>query len=372
MVVGEISGDNLATPLIQALRQHDSALTLTGILGPGLLQSGEKTLFPMERLNVMGLIEPLFRIPELYQIRRKLIQHFLEERPDVFIGVDAPDFNLGLERILRKDRIKTVHYVSPTVWAWRKNRLHTIEESVDLMLTLFPFESKFYKAHQIPVCFTGHPFADEIPMDSDGHASKQELGFSSSSTVIALLPGSRDKELQYLSEAFLKTAKWCYHQNKDTVFVVPLINEKHKTFFETMHQKYAPEVPLKIILNNARLAINACDSALVAAGTATLEVMLHQKPMVVAYRMHPISFQIVRRMVKIPYIALPNLLAEENLVPEYIQDKIDPISIGKALFDLLEPGTRQSYIVGRFREVHQLLKKDASQTAANAISDLIS
>lgn len=325
----------------------------------------------MERLAVMGLIEPLFRIPELYNIRRKLIQHFLQERPDVFIGVDSPDFNLGLERILRTNRIKTVHYVSPTVWAWRKNRLQTIKKSVDLMLALFPFESNFYKAHQIPVCYTGHPFADEIPMDIDTHASKRALGVCTSTTLIALLPGSRDKELHYLSESFLKTAQWCYRQKKDIVFVTPVVNAKHKLLFETLHQKYAPEIPLKVILGDARLVMQSCDCALVASGTAALEMMLHQKPMIVAYRMNSLTFQIARHLVKLPYISLPNLLAEEDLVSEYIQDKINPVVMGRNLFDLLECGPRQSYVLKRFRAIHELLKRDASQTAANAVKDLV-
>jgi len=371
MVVGEPSGDALGASLIGALREQGADLTIEGILGPELLKQGGTTYFPMERLSVMGLIEPLRRIPELYRIRRSLVQHFLKDPPDVFIGVDAPDFNLGLERILRRHAIKIVHYVSPTVWAWRRNRIHTIKNSVHLMLTLFPFEHQFYESHHVPVCFTGHPFADEIPLEINTDVSKEALGFSKRQTVIAVMPGSRDNELRYLAEQFLLTAKQCYQQRKDLMFVVPLINEKHKALFQERQRSVASEIPLKIVVGNARLVIAACDVALVASGTATLEVMLHKKPMVVAYRMHPLTYQIARYLVKVPYIALPNLLAEERLALEFIQDEVQPLNMSHAVLALLEPGPRTSHIIKRFHEIHQQLRLGASQTAAGAIRDLM-
>lgn len=365
IVVGEISGDHLAVNLIRALKRIHPDIRVEGILGPELLKEGGDSLYPMERLAVMGLIEPLARLPELFRIRSHLIRYFTKNPPDIFIGVDAPDFNLGLEKALKKQGIRTVHYVSPSVWAWRRGRIKTIKKAVDLMLTLFPFEAKFYEEHQVPVYFTGHPLADQISISPPSILPKSGRG------MIALLPGSRRNELRYLAETFLLTARLCYEKNPTLQFVMPLVSESHKAYVETLKKLVADEVPIQFLVGGSHLAIAAADVVLVTSGTATLEVMLHQKPMVVAYRMHALSYYIVRGLIKIPYIALPNLLAEEKLVPEYIQNAATPEALSAALLEYLDPefNDKRVALVDRFRELHQRLKQDASQRAAEIICD---
>jgi lipid-A-disaccharide synthase len=367
IVVGEISGDNLAASLIRALRDIHPDLSFEGILGPALLKEGGKTLYPMERLSVMGLIEPLGRLPELFRIRRDLIKHFSTNPPDVFIGVDAPDFNLGLEKKLKEHGITTVHYVSPSVWAWRQGRIKGIKKSVDLMLALFPFEAKFFEAHEVPVCFTGHPLADQIPLEVNTSEAKQALNFELSKPLMALLPGSRQNEIKYLAEIFIRSAKLCFAKQKNLQFIMPLVSENHKTQVEILHQKIAPAVPIKIILGNSHAAMCAADVVLVASGTATLEVMLHKKPMVLAYRMNPMTYWIAKRLVKVPYIALPNLLADKALVPEFIQDSATPENLSNALLKFLAPDFDRTALVEEFKKIHLSLKKNASAVAAKAI-----
>ncbi len=371
IVVGEISGDNLAANLIRALRKHYPDLIFEGILGPALLAEGGHTFYPMERLSVMGLIDPLLRLPELIRIRQHLIQHFSDNPPDIFIGVDAPDFNLGLEKKLKERGIRTVQYVSPSVWAWRQGRIKTIKKAVGLMLTLFPFEAKFFEEHQVPVCFTGHPLADQIPLEVNTIEAKEALGFDVSRPVVALLPGSRKSEIKYLAESYIRTAKLCFEKQKNLQFVMPLVSEAHKATLEHCHQTIAPEVPIKMILGKSHLAMCAADAVLVTSGTATLEVMLHKKPMILAYRMNPINFFIAKRVVKLTYIALPNLLAGKIIVPEFIQENATPEKLSEALLALLSPDFDRARLIEKFKEIHLSLKKNASQVAAEAIKALI-
>jgi lipid-A-disaccharide synthase len=421
MVVGEVSGENLAHSLLQTLQSRFNTVNLRGILGEKLVASGGHALYPMEKLSVVGLIEPLFRIPELFHIRRSLIQNFIQNPPDVFIGVDAPDFNLGLEGLLKKQGIPTVHYVSPTVWAWRQGRIHKIKKAVDLMLALFPFEAKFYEQHNMPVCFTGHPLADQIPLDGEEalktrtREARKTLGLALDKPVIALMPGSRNREITTLSEIYLHTAKWCHARDPNIQFVVALVKEAHKQQFLALKDRIAPELSMLVLaqqgstINTTTLAISACDVALVKAGTATLEVMLHKKPMAVSYRVHPLTYQIFKRLVKVPWVALPNLLAEEQLVPEFLQQDMQPELMGRTLLHLLEGGNSQlslhrhkagdkfyaagqdshatqgmkgiiksgthvinrNTMIERFSELHHLLKRDASVRGALAIEELL-
>lgn len=405
IVVGEVSGDALGASLVQALQKRipNVKVIVEGIVGKQLLETGAKELFPMEKINLMGLFQPILHLPELFRIRKQLVQHFMDHPPDVFIGIDAPDFNLGLECILRKKGIKTVHYVSPTVWAWRSGRLKTIKKAVDLMLTIFPFETKIYEAANIPVCFVGHPFADEIPLENDKDAAKKALGFSIEDKVIAILPGSRNKELEYLAEPYLRTAAWCFEKwheenkrksfdenininlnlnindRKDLKFIMPVISEKHKMFIEALIDKLTLEkvipknFPLKIMVDNARLAMEACDTALVTSGTATMEVMLHKKPMVVGYKLNPITYQIAKYLVKLPYIAMANIIAEEALAPEFIQDKVDPEEMGKALLNFLSDqySDKDNKVTKRYRKLHENMRRNSSETAAEAILVLV-
>ncbi len=371
IVVGEVSGDNLAVNLIRALRKLYPDLTFEGILGPALLQEGGQSLYPMERLSVMGLIEPLGRLPELLRIRRHLIRHFCKNPPDVFIGVDAPDFNLGIEKKLKAQGIPTVHYVSPSVWAWRQGRVKGIKKSVDFMLTLFPFEAKFFEDHRVPVCFTGHPLADQIPLEVNTIETKEGLGFDIARPVIALLPGSRQSEIKYLAEIFIKSAQLCFEKQKNLQFVMPLVSAEHKKQLEILCHTIVPELPIKIMVGNAYGAMRAADAVLVTSGTATLEVMLHKKPMIVAYRTHPINFYIAKCLVKLSYIALPNLLAGEMIVPEFIQDNATPEKLSEALLQLLSPNFDRKNLVEKFTAIHLSLRKNASDVAAQAINHLI-
>ena len=371
IVVGEISGDNLAVNLIQSLRNYYPDLTFEGILGPALVKENGHSLYPMERLAVMGLIEPLARAREILSIRCHLIEHFIKNPPHIFIGVDAPDFNLRLEQKLKQHGIRTVHYVSPSVWAWRKGRIQLIKKAVDLMLTLFPFEAKFYEEHQVPVCFVGHPLADLIPYEIDQKKAKAVLELKEEDPVIAILPGSRRNELKYLAEIFLQTAHLCFEKQKNLQFVVPLVSEEHKHYFHSLQKKVAKEVPIKVLVGNVHSAIASADAVLVTSGTATLEVMLHKKPMVVAYRMHPITYQIARLLVKVSYISLPNLLAQEGLVPEYIQDKAKPEILAESLMKYLYESFESEKLTKKFSELHLLLKQNASDKAAKAIAVIL-
>jgi len=371
IVVGEVSGDNLGFHLIQALRLHFPDLTFEGVLGPKLIKAGGKALYPMDHLAVMGLIEPLMRLPTILKVRRDLIQHFIADPPDLFIGIDSPDFNLNLEKKLKAQGIKTVHYVSPSVWAWRQGRIKTIQKAVDLMLALFPFEAKFYEEHQVPVCFTGHPLADQIPLEIDVFSAKKALHLDPERPVMAVLPGSRNNEIKYLAETFLSTMRFCYERNPRLQFIVPLVLEAHKNRFLTLKETFAPNIPMQILVGNTPAAIAASDVVLVTSGTATLEVMLNKKPMVVAYRMNPITYWIAKRLIKVPYIALPNLLAQELLVPEFIQEKAKPAVLGEALLKYLSKSFDREKCLNRFQEIHCQLKQNASEKAALAIKQIL-
>ncbi len=341
-------------------------MQVEGVAGPQLIEEGCVALYAMDRLAVMGLVEPLKRLPELIRMRQQLKKHFLENPPDLFIGIDAPDFNLGLEKALHQKGIKTVHYVSPSVWAWRQGRIKGIKESVDLMLTLLPFEAEFYKQHQVPVCFVGHPMADQIPLDLEPNQNTPRK-----QKKITLLPGSRNKELEYMAPLYCQTAALCYEHCKQAgellEFTVPLVSLNHKVYFESMIQIYAPKVPFTVQVGQVREAIASADAVLVTSGTATLEVMLHKKPMVVAYKMHPLTYPLVARLVKVPYVALPNLLAQEFLVPEYIQNDATPKALSRMLLHYLNTPEEKNRLVKRFTELHYLLKQGGSQAAAKAI-----
>ena len=371
VVMGEVSGDNLAAPLMRALKTHYPTLEFAGVLGPKSIQEKGKALFPMQSLSVMGIIEPLLHLPEIYRIRKSLIQHFTAFPPNFFLGVDAPDFNLGLENILKSRGIPTVHYVSPSVWAWRSYRIKKIKKSVDLMICLFPFEEKFYHDHDVPVCYIGHPLAEEIPIEIDTNMAKQQLGLDIKRPLLTILPGSRNNELKKLAKIFIQTAALCFKQRPDLQFVVPVVSEVHKEFFTTLHQALAPKVPIQILVNAAHIAMAASDAVLVTSGTATLEVMLHKKPMAVAYRMNALGYQIAKRLVKLKHISLPNLLANETLVPEFIQDEASPENLSKALLEFLSPSYNRKPLEEKFLKLHENLRQGGSKKAAEAIVSLL-
>jgi len=376
MVAGEISGDILGAGLIKELKQRYPNAQFEGIGGPLMIDEGFKSHVPMERLSVMGLIEVLGRLFELIGIRRRIKQHFLDNPPDVFIGIDAPDFTLGLEESLRKSGIKTAHYVSPSVWAWRQKRVFKIARAVDLMLTLFPFEARFYKDHNVPVAFVGHPLADMIPLEPSQGKARERLGLMStplgmSQNIVALLPGSRSGEIHYLGEIFIEAAKLVLAQNTDATFLLPYVNDDRKQQIEEIIQRLGPDLPITLIQGQSRDVMAASNVILLASGTATLEAMLLKRPMVVAYRMSAITFFIMKRLMKAPYISLPNLLANKALVPELIQAQASPKNLAKSLLQRLKKDKNSEELNAQYIKIHESLKQDASDKAATAVARLI-
>ncbi len=374
IVANEMSGDLLGAGLMQALQELKSDVVFEGVGGPRMLKQGCNSLVPMERLSVMGLVEVLKHLPELLSIRRKLANHFLANPPDLFIGIDAPDFNLGLETRLKKAGIPTVHYVSPTVWAWRPGRVHKIKDAVNLLLSIFPFETEFLKQHQVPVSYVGHSLADEIPLENDKAEARNRLGLEQDKPVIAILPGSRMSEIQGLAESFIGAAQWCQERQSELRFVTPLVSPAVREAFEQQVQTLAPELPILLLDGQARDAITAADVVLTASGTATLETLLLTRPMVVGYRMQWLTFWIIKhlKLVKVPHIAMANLLAGKGLAPEYLQDECTPENLGKALLAFLDSPEQVAEIQQTYRQIHRDMRQNSSQKAAEAVLALIS
>jgi lipid-A-disaccharide synthase len=371
IVAGEASGDLLGANLLDALRLLEPQLSATGVGGPAMIKAGFTSKHDMERLSVMGLIEPLLHLPDLFKLRRQLIQHFIHNPPQVFVGIDSPDFNLGLELKLRRANIPIVHYVSPSVWAWRRNRIYKIAKAVDMVLTLFPFEADFYHKHHIPVQFVGHPLADTIPLQVDSTAARRALGLPEKGIYIALLPGSRNHELKYLAELFVATAKQCLHKRTELYFITSAANTKRDEEFQRFVKHFAPDLPIHFFVGRSHEVIAAADLVLVTSGTATLETLLFKRPMVIAYRMSPVTFSIARRLVKLSYIGLPNLLAGERIVPEFIQNDATPENLCNALLDYLDHPEKMDSLKEKFTLIHQQLRCNASYQAAQAVKNLM-
>lgn len=373
IVANEPSGDQLGAGLIQAIRGRCPDARFEGVAGPLMLAQGCSSRVPMERLSVMGLVEVLRHLPELLGIRRQLAEHFLAHPPDVFIGVDAPDFNLGLERRLRAACIPTVHYVSPTVWAWRSGRVKTIRRSVDLMLSIFPFEAAFLEQHQVPVRYVGHPLAEAIPLEVDQAVARQALGAAADATLIALLPGSRVSELETLADTFIETARWCLERRPRLRFITPLVNSRLRERFEASLRGVAPDLPIQLVDGRSREVLAAADLVLTASGTATLEALLHKRPMVVGYRVNALTYWIAKtfRLLKVPYVAMANLLAGEELAPEHLQYQCRPDVLGPSLLALLDDPQRMARIRQRYGEIHASIRRASAAEAAEAVLDLV-
>lgn len=369
LVAGEPSGDTLGASLIRALKVQNSELTFEGIGGPQMIAEGMDSWFPMERLSVMGLVEVLGRLRELLGIRRQLRQRWEANPPAVFIGIDAPDFNLTLERHLREAGIPTVHYVSPSVWAWREKRVFKIAKAVDLMLCLLPFEKAFYDKHGVDARFIGHTLADEIPLQVDVAKAREQLGLSPDKRYLALLPGSRGGEVAKLGPLFLDTAKWLLQKDPELQFLIPAANEARMEQLQSLLQ--GQSLPVTLFSGQSRTVMAAADVVLMASGTAALEAMLLKKPTVVSYRMSPISFAIMWRMLKVDYVALPNLLAKEMLMPELLQQQAQVPALGEAVWQRLDNPEQYASLQQRFTELHQMLRRDASLQAAKAVVALI-
>ena len=365
LVAGEASGDILGAGLMRALKVRHPAIEFIGVGGPLMQAEGLTSYFPMERLSVMGLVEVLGRLRELLARRKLLIKTLIDERPDVFIGIDAPDFTLNIELKLRQAGIKTVHYVSPSVWAWRQKRVLKIREGCDLMLTLLPFEARFYEEKGVPVRFVGHTLADAIPLQADRDAARTELGLVAG-PLVALMPGSRGGEVGRLGSLFFDAAERLQALKPGVRFVLPCASPQRRAQIETLLQ--GRNLPLTLLDGQSHLALAACDAVLIASGTATLEALLYKRPMVVAYRLAPLTFWILKRMVKSPYISLPNLLAQRLLVPELLQDDATPEALAQTLLPLIDDGAEQTR---GFDAIHRTLRRDASNQAADAVLNLI-
>ena len=365
LVAGEASGDIPGAGLMRALKAQHPAVEFIGVGGPLMQAEGLTSYFPMERLSVMGLVEVLGRLRELLARRKLLIQTLIEEKPDVFIGIDAPDFTLNIELKLRQAGIKTVHYVSPSVWAWRQKRVLKIREGCDLMLTLLPFEARFYEEKGVPVRFVGHTLADAIPLQADRAAARAELGLPDG-PLVALMPGSRGGEVGRLASVFFDAAERLLALKPGIRFVLPCASPQRRAQIETLLE--GRNLPLTLLDGQSHLALAACDAVLIASGTATLEALLYKRPMVVAYRLAPLTFWILKRMVKSPYISLPNLLAQRMLVPELLQDDATPEALAQTLLPLIDGGEDQTR---GFDDIHRTLRRDASNQAADAVLTLI-
>jgi len=368
IVAGEASGDLLGSHLIAALKQRRPDLQFIGIAGPKMMAAGAKTLFSMERLAVRGYFEVLRHYLGIRKIRSELIQYFLQNPPDLFIGIDAPDFNLGLEQKLRRKGIKTIHYVSPSIWAWRKNRVKTIKHAADQVLCLFPFEKPLYEDAGVVATYVGHPLADVIPLKMDKALMRAELQISDAGHVIALLPGSRQSELDYMADLFVKTAMRITQDVPDALFLVPLVSRETRIKFElAIMRNQAFDVHFKLLFGHAQKALAAADGAIVASGTATLEAALIKCPMVITYRMSRLSWPLMKRMGYLPWVGLPNIIAGKFLVPELLQDRATPEALADELLQLVFDRKRVASLKKEYTSIHLALQQNNAEKAADAI-----
>lgn len=375
LVAGEVSGDILGASLIRQLKIHYPQARFIGIAGPRMLAEGCESLVDMEELSVMGLAEILKHLPRLLKIRNNVIQTMLREKPDVYIGIDAPDFNLGVELKLKANGIKTIHYVSPSVWAWRQNRIHKIAKATHQVLAFLPFEKAFYDKFNVPCRFVGHTMADAVPLKPNRIEARQRLNLDVNQRYLAILVGSRGSEVAFLTEPFLQTALLLKQRFPDLQFLVPLVNEKRRAQFEAIKAQVAPNLAMHVIDGNARQVLIATDAALLASGTAALEAMLCKSPMVVGYKMKALTYCLAKRLVKSKYISLPNLLADEMLVPEMIQEECAPALLAEKLavyFSTEEAALEhRRVLIQRFTDLHRLIQCGADQQAAQAVIDLL-
>ena len=375
LVAGEVSGDILGAGLINALKLHYPNARFIGVAGEQMKKAGCETLFDMEELSVMGLAEVLKHLPRLLKRRKQVVETMLEMEPDVFIGIDAPDFNLTVEEKLKANGIKTIHYVSPSVWAWRQNRVHKIKRATDLVLAFLPFEKAFYDKFDTPCRFIGHTMADAIALKPNRTEACEKLGLDESKRYVAILMGSRGSEIQFLAEPFLKTAQLLKEKHPDLEFLVPMVNEKRQAQLEAIKANITPELELHILQGQARQAMIAAECTLLASGTAALEAMLCKSPMVVGYKMKPLTYWLAKKLVKTEYISLPNLLANAPLVPEMIQEECNPDNLAWSLNHYLsndvESLKQKNELKHRFTDLHKLIQCDADAQAAQAVVDVL-
>ena len=368
MVAGEASGDQLGAHLIAALKARGRPLEFAGIGGPRMIAEGFESHYPMEKLSVRGYAEVLRSYTEIMGIRRRLAKAMIRERPDLFIGVDSGDFNLGLERRLKDAGIPTIHYVSPSVWAWRRGRIKKVARAVNRILVMFPFEKPIYEKAGIPVSYVGHPLADVIPLQPKKEEARAALRLPSGKLIVALLPGSRRSELHYMANVFVLAAHRFRQEIHDVHFVCPTVTRATRDLFErAVHVNQRTDLPLTLLFGHSHEALAAADLALVASGTATLETALFKTPMVIAYRQSPITWRLQRSMLYLPYVGMPNILAGERLVPELLQDDATPAALSAALVALWRDKPARERQVARFHEFHHLLRQNTADKAADAV-----
>ena len=368
MVAGEASGDLLGAHLIAALKARRASTVFAGIGGPRMIAQGFESHYPMEKLSVRGYAEVLKNYTEIMGIRRRLAREMIAERPELFIGVDSGDFNLGLERRLKAAGIPTIHYVSPSVWAWRRWRIRKIARAVDRILVMFPFEKPLYEKAGVPVTYVGHPLADVIPQHPKKDEARAQLRLPAGKLIVALLPGSRRSELHYMATAFVLAAHRFRQEVHDVHFVCPTVTRATRDMFErTVHEHQRTDLPLTLLFGHSHEALAAADMALVASGTATLETALFKTPMVIAYRQSPITWRLMRSMLYLPYVGMPNILAGERLVPELLQDEATPAALAAALLSLWRDKAARERQVARFHQFHELLRQNTADKAADAV-----
>ncbi|EGQ7965263.1 lipid-A-disaccharide synthase [Vibrio vulnificus] len=369
IVAGELSGDTLGEGFIKAIKAVHPDAEFVGIGGPKMIALGCQSLFDMEELAVMGLVEVLGRLPRLLKVKAELVRYFTENPPDVFVGIDAPDFNLRLELDLKNAGIKTVHYVSPSVWAWRQKRIFKIAKATHLVLAFLPFEKAFYDKFNVPCEFIGHTLADAIPLESDKAPARELLGLEQDKQWLAVLPGSRGSELKMLSQPFIETCKKLQQAFPELGFVVALVNQKRREQFEQAWKEYAPELDFKLVDDTARNVITASDAVMLASGTVALECMLLKRPMVVGYKVNAFTAFLAKRLLKTQYVSLPNILSDSELVKEYLQEACTPENLFAEVSNLLVSDNQT--MLDKFAEMHHWIRKDADQQAANAVLKLI-
>lgn len=373
IVAGEPSGDVLGAGLIKALRAHYPSAHFEGVTGPRMRAVGCESLADVEELSLFGVSEVIGQIPRLLRLRRRLFAHIRQARPTVFVGIDAPAFNTGLEIRLRRTGVATVHYVCPTAWAWRQGRTRSIRKAVDLMLAIFPFEPAFFARFGIPVTFVGHPLANELPLHPDPTSARQALGLDGAAPLVGLLPGSRGSEVSRLGPLFIATARWLAARLPGVRFVAPMASARMRRLFEAQIAACADAPPIAIVDGRSREVMRAADALLLASGTATLEALLAKTPMVVAYILSPANYVIARslNLIKTEHVSMPNLLAQRAIVPEFLQNEARVVSLGAWLYRLLTSATARSGQVDAFEAIHRELALDADARAAAAIVNLV-
>jgi lipid-A-disaccharide synthase len=372
VVAGEASGDQLGAHLIKALRQHLPQARFTGIGGTRMQAEGMESLYPLEKLAVRGYVEVLRHYLEIVGIRRRLAAHFLKERPALFVGVDAPDFNLGLETKLKAAGIPTIHYVSPQVWAWRGHRIHSIKRAVDRMLVVFPFEQEVYERAGVPVTYVGHPLAEILQPTPDRRPMREQLRLPAAARVITMLPGSRDAEVAHLAGLFIETASRIAAAAPETHFLVPLVSRRTRELFEAaLYSRPAEELNLTVLFGHAHDAMEAADVVLAASGTATLEAALIGRPVVIAYRMPRLSWWLMKGRHYQPYVGLPNVVAGEFVVPEFLQEEATPENLSQAILNLLFDNTVRARLEARFAAMADALRQDSRSRIASALVPML-